>query len=120
LGGVNVKNDPYIFGLDGYATPFFYRQGNEMFLLVGSVSGKIFQFQVSSPVTAFTKLNDNVNLINEGAQSAVWFEDINNDGKRDLFIGNASGGLAVYSSASPFVGLQPSILADAISIFPNP
>ena len=120
LGNVDVKSNGNLFSNDGFASPFFYREGNSLLALVGSVTGQIYQYQVSSPTSPFTLLSDNVNIIYEGAQSTVWYEDINNDGKRDLFTGNASGGLAFYNSASPFVGLAEENSVKEFSFYPNP
>jgi hypothetical protein len=64
-----------------------------------------------------------VNGYNEGVQSSVCFEDVNADGKRDLFIGNGAGGLSFFSSMGPNVGIEPvtaSDLQNAVSFFPNP
>ncbi len=121
LGNVDLKDNPVIYGLDGYAAPFFYRQNSQTYLLAGSVTGKIFHFSVPSHDAAFQLITERVNGYAEGAQSTVWFEDINNDNKRDLFIGNAAGGLSFFSSASPFVGLPKSSLAgNTIELYPNP
>jgi hypothetical protein len=124
LGGVQVTDDPNLFGYDGYATPFFYRESGAVKLLVGSVTGKIFQFSVPSNVLAgYNLISPMVNGYYEGGQSTVWYEDVNNDNKRDLFIGNASGGLSFFSSKSPVVGLNElnnEKLASTVSLFPNP
>jgi len=127
LGNVDVKGDPNIFGYDGYAVPFFYKNiSGETNLLVGSFSGPVFQYSVSAPfsiTTPFTLITKSVNGYNEGSQSAVWFEDINGDGQRDLFIGNAGGGLNFFSSKSLTIGLEEiseGKLESHVSVFPNP
>jgi hypothetical protein len=120
LGSVDVKSDVNLFGLDGYASPYFYREGSSLLALVGSINGKIYQYQVTSTSSPFTLLSDHVNIIYEGAQSTVCFEDVNNDGKRDLFTGNASGGLSFYNSASPFVGLPEIQSVSDFYTYPNP
>jgi hypothetical protein len=71
----------------------------------------------------FNLVNASVNNYNEGAQSAPFFVDVNNDGKRDLFLGNAGGGLSFFSSASPFVSLQEMdglSLEHKVLVYPNP
>jgi hypothetical protein len=68
-------------------------------------------------------ISANANNLNEGGQSTVCFEDVNNDGKRDLFFGNGSGGLSFFSSLSPFLGIIESDqikLSEHISLYPNP
>jgi hypothetical protein len=124
LGSVDVKGNPYLYGLDGYAVPFFFKQGSSTECLIGSVSGGIWHFNVPGTLTAsFTLISNAENALNEGAQSAPWFEDIDGDGKRDLILGNAGGGLTYFSSSSPYVGLSefdPVQLGLHISVFPNP
>jgi hypothetical protein len=120
LGGVDVKGDVNIFSIDGYAVPFFYKENTTVNLLVGTVSGNIQHYVVPSPTSAFTQLSANVNGLNEGSQSTVCYEDINGDGKRDLFVGNAGGGLSFFTSDSPFVGMDETAQRSPPSIFPNP
>jgi hypothetical protein len=124
LGNVDVKGDANKYGYDAYAVPYFYKEGGSTKLLVGSVTGTIWHFNVSSALSAtYTLISNNVNSYNEGGQSAVCFEDINNDGKRDLFIGNAGGGLSFCSSKSLVVSIDantPLLLKDQFTVFPNP
>jgi hypothetical protein len=124
FGNVNVTTNTNQFGFDAYATPFFYLDGGVTKLLVGSVSGQIFQYQVPTVLTnSCTLISNNVNGWIEGSQSTIWFEDINNDGLRDAFLGNASGGLSFFSSNSPLVALNELTaekLSEQITLFPNP
>jgi hypothetical protein len=124
LGNVDVKGDPNKYGYDAYAVPYFYKEGGSTKLLVGCVTGTIWHFNVPSALSAtYTLISNNVNSYNEGGQSAVCFEDINNDGKRDLFIGNAGGGLSFCSSKSLVVAVDantPLLLKDQFTVFPNP
>jgi hypothetical protein len=124
LGQVDVKGDPNLFGYEGYAVPFFYREDNVTHLLVGSFSGAISQYSVPADLNSpFTLITSAVNGYNEGSQSAVWYEDVNADGKRDLFIGNSGGGLNFFSSRSPLVNIgEYSITAPGarVLLFPNP
>jgi hypothetical protein len=119
LGGVDVKGNINLYSIDGYAVPFFFKENNVTHLLVGSVSGDIFHYTVQSPGSDFTLLTKTANGINEGGQAAAWYEDINNDGKRDLFVGNAGGGLSFFTSNSPFVGI-PEQNNFQPKIYPNP
>ena len=121
LGSVQVQGDPLIYLNDAYATPYFYREGSSVFALVGSVDGDIYHYAVPSQITSpFTLLNATLNNVNDGAQAVPFYEDANGDGKRDLFIGNASGGLSFFSSASPFVGINETTPDQALRLFPNP
>lgn len=122
LGNIDVKGNPFQYGLDGYAAPFFYRDNGNITALIGSISGAIWQFGVPVNLqSAFPVINSGLNGLNEGSQSAPLFEDLDNDGKRDLMMGNASGGLSYFSSSSPFVGMtEERALGDMPALFPNP
>ncbi len=124
LGNVDVKGNLNYFGYDGYAAPYFFREGGQTKLLVGSVSGRIFYYSVPAVVTLpFSLISPGVNGYNEGGQSTVCYDDINNDGKPDLFIGNAGGGLSFCSSRSVLVGIEtltPERLEGLVNFFPNP
>ncbi|MES2680004.1 MAG: T9SS type A sorting domain-containing protein [Bacteroidota bacterium] len=124
FGGVDVKGNVNLFGIDGYATPFFYSENGNVKLLVGSVNGNIFHYAVPAAITnTFSLFTANTNFCNEGGQSTVCFEDLNNDNKRDLLVGNASGGLSFFSSWSPNVGLHEisaATLDRQVIVFPNP
>ncbi len=124
FGNINVTTNTSQFGTDAYATPFFYTDAGITKVLVGSVSGQIFQYQVPAVITnSCTLISNNVNAWLEGGQSTIYFEDVNNDGKRDAFLGNASGGLSFFSSKSPYVGLTELTndkLMEQIILFPNP
>jgi len=123
FGGVDVKDNPNLYGIDGYAVPFFYSENGSTKLLVGSVSGSVYLYSVPAAITnSFNLATNSANFINEGGQSSAWFEDLNNDNLRDLIVGNASGGLSFFSSKGANVSIQKSEidLANELTIFPNP
>lgn len=125
FGSVNVKGDPNLFGIDGYASPFFYDEPSGTKLLVGSVSGQIFYYSIpalAADTCVANLINTNTDNINEGAQSTIYYEDINNDNKRDMFIGNAGGGLSYFSSTSPYVSIREyeENRNDMVVVFPVP
>jgi hypothetical protein len=124
FGGVDVKGDINLYGIDGYATPYFFNEGPNTKLLVGNISGTLAYYDVPAIISNTCNLiTTTANNINEGGQSSPYFEDVNNDGKRDLFLGNGSGGLSFFSSINQYVGLNENHLKelfDQISLFPNP
>jgi hypothetical protein len=121
LGNVDVKSNPNIFANEGYAVPFFFNEGTNTFLLVGSVDGRIFYYNVPGASSNFNLETVIANGLLEGVQSTPCYEDINNDGKRDLFVGNASGGLSFFSSSSPFVNIGSSVYTESeLAIYPVP
>lgn len=121
FGGVNVKGDQNYFSIDGYAAPFFYKEGTATKLLVGSISGQVFYYSVPSATAPCNLINAYTNSMNEGGQSTVFYEDINGDTKRDLFVGNGSGGLCFFSSLGPGVSLKEENRAELnFLVYPNP
>lgn len=124
LGNVDVKGNSNLYGLDGYSAPFFYRENGNVHLMVGSVSGHVFYYLVPADISSpFFQVTPYLNLYNEGAQSAPWFEDLDGDNERDLLLGNAGGGLTYFSSTSTVVSVaeaHSSEQADQVRLFPNP
>lgn len=122
LGKVDVSNIPAQYGTDGYSVPFFYND-NGMKLLVGSVTGKIYQYSVPANVLAnYNLVSSFVNGYYEGAQSSVCYEDLNGDSKRDLLVGNVGGGLSYFTSNSPFLAVNEvnRNSGTLVSCHPNP
>ncbi len=123
FGSIDVKGDPNLYGIDGYAVPYFYTDGSTRKLLVGNVNGQVYYYDVPSVITNPCNLIDaDANNYNEGGQSTVCFEDVNNDNKRDLFMGNGSGGLCFFSSKGPEVSIKEAVknIDEDITIYPNP
>ena len=50
----------------------------------------------------------------------ISMQDINNDQKLDLLIGNYSGGLSFFSSDSTIINYTPNFILNDLNIFPNP
>jgi len=74
FGNVDVKADPVLYGIDGYAVPYFYKDNGDVRLLVGCTTGKIFFYDVYDDLTTpFFLFDPAVNGLNEGAQSAICF-----------------------------------------------
>ena len=57
---------------------------------------------------------------NEGGKNMIAIEDINNDQKPDLLIGNFSGGLSFFSSDSVIIINSNSTDINNFNIYPNP
>ena len=123
IGNVDVTVDPLLQGFS-YASPYFFRENGNTYLLAGSISGQIFYYSVPSNINnAFTLLSSSVNHLLEGPNATLCYEDLNGDGKRDLILGGAAGGLSFFSSASPFVGLvqfSNDEITCNLTVYPNP
>lgn len=122
FGGVDVRQT-YLGTITGYSTPFMFTQGGITKLMVGSERGTLFFYDNidGNLGGTFNRVDTNLYEINEGTRCAPFFEDITNDGLRDLFIGNHAGGLAFFNSTNVNgVGIEELALEDFISVFPNP
>lgn len=120
LGGVSVKQSGYA---TGYSTPFMYNDAGVTKLLVGSEIGNIYLYDNidNNLAGVFNKVDTTLFKINEGPRCAPFFEDITNDGKRDLFIGNHAGGLAFFNSTNVYgVGIEEQTLTEILKVYPNP
>jgi hypothetical protein len=124
FGKVYVKRDAIAFGSDGSCSPFMFDVGGSYKLLCGSMSGYLYYYDnIDGNLSGtFNAVDTTVNYINDGLRSAVQYEDLNNDGKRDLIIGNYSGGLSFYSSKNYFIGISElnNNLDESLSVYPNP
>jgi hypothetical protein len=124
FGKVYVKRDGIAFSTDGSCAPFMFDAGGSYKLLCGSMSGYIYYYDnIDGNLTGtFNVIDTTLNYINDGLRNAVQYVDLNSDGKRDLIIGNYSGGLSFYSSKNYFIGVQElkSDLNGTLSVFPNP
>lgn len=99
---------------------FFKNELNEWEVLLGTETGQVNHFtNVSGNLLGdFTLVTTDFEGINEGERCAVWFEDITNDNKRDLFIGQIGGGVGFYSSDTLIAVNE--MLFDDIEVYPNP
>ncbi len=123
FGNVNVKGDPGIYSSDGSCAPFMYDEAGSYKLLCGSISGRIFLYDnIDGNLTGnFTRLDTNVNMINDGPGSSLQYIDINADSKRDLIIGNYAGGLSYYSSKALGIGVNELNNSESeVLVYPNP
>lgn len=124
LGNVNLKSDPLVYGYEGDAAPYFFKENGSIKLLAGCITGAIAYYNVPSDILSpYDPISGQVNGYNEGGQSTLCYEDINGDGIRDMFIGNSAGGLKFYSSKSVYVSIEEIDnlrLNELISLFPNP
>lgn len=120
---ISLKGDFFIYGLDGFGAPFFYNEGTSMKMLGGCITGQIYLWDIpSTPTATCTLIDSTTNSIEEPTYSTPWFEDINGDGKPDLFVGNAGGGVSFYSSKAPDVRIDElkTDISWAVNLFPNP
>lgn len=120
FGNVDVK---HYGSLTGFSTPFLFDELGVTKMIVGSEFGNLFYYtNIDGNISGtFNRVDTNLFKINEGVRCAPVYEDVTNDGGRDLFIGNYAGGLAFYNSSNVnSVGLFDNIFENKINVFPNP
>ncbi len=119
----------------GYSTPCFFKDSNRIKLFVGSNSGYIFYYKdieanLSGKFTAIDSMliyiepDSSTYLIKDGIQTGVSVADLNNDGHKDMILGNFSGGLTYYNGVKvkTAVGITEYNIIQPVdfSIYPNP
>lgn len=120
LGGIDVRH----FGsLTGFSMPHLFDDAGVTKMLVGSEFGNIYYYNnIDGNISGtFNKVDTNLFKINEGVRCAPFYEDVTNDGKRDLFLGNHAGGLAFFNSTnSGSVGIIEYDKNNYANVYPNP
>lgn len=93
LGSIDVRQYGWT---TGYSMPFVFTESGVTKMIVGSEIGNIYLYNnIDGNLTGtFNRVDTTLFHINEGTRCAPYYEDITNDGKRDLFLGNYAGGLA--------------------------
>ena len=119
FGGISVNNDESLYG---FSTPYVFEQNNEINILIGSESGRIYHYRSvdNNLSNNFDLISDDFQGINEGKNTAVLFEDFTADNKRDLFLGMETGGLFYFKNDSNATSTNKNIYKSSIDIFPNP
>ncbi len=109
---------------DGFPVPHFFRWNDTTYLFLGGYDGKIrFYDEIDNHLTESFNLraDDFLGLSKElGAYSATFVDDIDNDGKLNLFIGQDLGGLYHLEHLE---GSNLSVIDNVIhdfTVYPNP
>jgi len=121
FGSVDVRQTSPYQSSTGYSMPFMFNEGGKTKLIVGSEIGRMYLYDNIDGNLAgkFNRVDTNFFLINEGPRCAPFYEDITNDGKRDLFVGNHAGGLSFFNSTK-IIGIEDLFKDDNVKIYPNP
>lgn len=120
LGNMDVRQYGYV---TGYSMPFAFDAAGITKLLVGSEVGNMYLYDnIDGNLTGtFNRADTALFKINEGTRCAPFYEDITNDGKRDLVLGNYAGGLGFFNSTNiNGVGVPEIKMEQYVSIYPNP
>ncbi len=120
FGGVNVKKAN---SFAGFSVPYLFDNGSGYELLVGSLSGYLYHYN-----NIDGNLSGNFNLVDsmfqnifEPQRSFPAVADVDADGKYDLVVGNACGGVVLYTQNS-LLSLNNSQGNSEVdfSVYPNP
>jgi hypothetical protein len=120
LGNVDVRQSGWT---TGYSVPYMFTESGITKLIVGSEIGNLYLYDnIDGNLTsAFNRVDTTLFYINEGPRCFPFYEDVTNDGKRDLFLGNYAGGLAFFNSTNVNqVGIDELVNEKKVSVFPNP
>jgi len=120
LGGVNVCE---YWTIEGYAIPQFVDINGEYNLIVGSKTGWLHLYDdiEGNISTNFHLVDSTLDNIQNGTYSAPAIYDLNDDGRYEMAVGNARGGLALFKSAdSSVISVEQIDLNSMIRIYPNP
>lgn len=117
LGGIDIESNIIS---SGFSTPKFYDNNGTYELYSGSFTGQTYVYDnidnnLFGNFDSLTILN-----FNEGGKNMIAIEDINNDQKPDLLIGNFSGGLSFFSSDSVIIINSNPTDINNFNIYPNP
>lgn len=109
-----------MYGNNGFSCPFLWKENNQIFMLAGNTTGRIYLFKMPASIFGNAIIMDSsYAYLYAGTYSTPWFEDINGDGKNDLLSGNSAGGITYFSSQSPYVKIRENTFPE-IRFFPNP
>ncbi len=120
FGHVNVKQYPYTYG---NSHPCVFKQGGITKMLVGEETGylRFFDNIDGNLNGTFTLLDSTFLGIFEGMESAPTIADINNDGFKDMVIGNYAGGVSYYKGLLGVAPVTEVIKPNLnFNLYPNP
>ena len=117
FGGIDIESNIIS---SGFSTPKFYDNNGNFELYTGSFTGQTYVFD-NIDNNLFGNF-DSLTVLNlvEGGKNMIALEDINNDQKADLLVGNYSGGLSFFSSDSSIISNQTFNNFKELNIYPNP
>ncbi len=121
FGKVNILEEGSV---TGYSVPRLVEldSTSDYSLLAGSESGKIYLFKgIEGNLSGeFLKIDTFFQNISEGIRSTIDLADINNDGNRELMVGNYRGGVAIFKNNASPRKIIPAGEPFALKLFPNP
>ncbi|MCD6067859.1 MAG: repeat protein [Bacteroidetes bacterium] len=108
---------------EGQSAPCMVRENGVTRVLVGSERGYIYRFgNIDGNLAGNFSLMDTIYCgIREGENVAPHLFDFDNDGLKDMVLGNYSGGLAYFKGTPNVIGIEENqaVYSDMV-LFPNP
>lgn len=121
LGGIDLATT----SPEGYAAPHFFRWNDTTYLFLGGFDGKLHFYK---DIENNLQTGDQFELISNaylgidlGAYSSFWVNDIDQDGKINVFAGGDLGGIMHFEhDPNAILATAPIGNITEISIYPNP
>jgi len=121
LGAVNTNKPGY---LTGSSAPHFFQTPDGLKLITGSEEKGLLLYDASKKNNAFPILSSGLASLNIGFQTKPAMADINNDGFYELLVGNARGGMQLFTTPWKKTIVSKNInepsSASRLKIYPNP
>jgi hypothetical protein len=110
---------------DGYAAPHFFRHNDTTRLFLGGFDGKIRYYEGIDgnlePADTFQLKSDFFRGIEVEAYSSCWVNDMDNDGKYNLFVGGDLGGVfSLEHDANSTLSTNELTHEEGFFLYPNP
>ena len=117
FGGIDIESNIISAG---FSNPTLFDNNGNYELYVGSYTGETYVFDNID--NNLTGLFDSLRILNtnEGGKNKIAINDINNDQKPDLLIGNYSGGLSYFNGDSIVISNTFYTNSPKLKIYPNP
>ncbi len=103
----------------GFAVPCIYEEDGQTYLLVNTLQGNLFLY-TDLENSAFTLLDTNFSDIRGSGEGGLSIQDMDGDGHLDLLLGNARGGISLYTQNPVYNSLSESLIEDNFRLYPNP
>lgn len=121
FGQVNVRQNSSVYG---YSHPCFFKYNGITKLLIGEEAGfiRLYDSIDANLLGQFHWVDSTFQNISEGTRTAPNVADINNDGYKDLIIGNYEGGVIYFNGVSSLISVNDinANLNWNFTVFPNP
>jgi len=121
LGGINTNRPGYF---TGSSAPLLFRSPSGLNLLSGSDDKGLLLYRVGENLETFDPQPSALSSLKMGFQSRPALADINGDGFLEMLVGNARGGMQLFTTPWPMVSTslssKPGSQVVSLRVVPNP